>query len=284
MIMPMRVRPPLLLNAALAIFLVAAFAAVRSPVPAAASQAPAQPQKSVADGVYTDAQRTRGQQIYTTECADCHGADLNGSDTAPSLSGFEFVGAWKGTTVGELFEKIGTMPPTSPGKLSPQQSADVLAFIISRNNFPAGPTELAADVAALKGIRFEAAQGAAADVPAPNRSVLDGVYTEEQNRRGQAVYADACASCHAATLAGADVVPALAGADFLGKWTGATAGELFERIRTTMPQASPGSLSPQQYADILAHIFSRNRFPAGRTPLDGDLAALRMIRIETSKR
>jgi len=282
--MPKRVRPPLLLNAAFVIFLVAAFASVRSPVRAAAPQTPGQGQKSVADGVYTDAQRTRGQQIYTTECADCHGADLNGSDTAPSLSGVEFVGAWKGTTVDELFEKIRTMPPTSPGKLSPPQSADVLAFVISRNNFPAGPTELAADVAALKGIRFEGAQGAAADVPAPNRSVLDGVYTEEQNRRGQAIYANSCASCHSASLAGADVVPALVGADFLGKWTGATAGELFERIRTTMPQASPGSLSPQEYADIVAHIFNRNRFPAGRAPLDGDLAALRMIRIETSKR
>jgi len=282
--MPKRVRPPLLLSAAFVIFLVAAFASVRSPVRAAAPQTPGQGQKSVADGVYTDAQRTRGQQIYTTECADCHGADLNGSDTAPSLSGVEFVGAWKGTTVDELFEKIRTMPPTSPGKLSPPQSADVLAFVISRNNFPAGPTELAADVAALKGIRFEGAQGAAADVPAPNRSVLDGVYTEEQNRRGQAIYANSCASCHSASLAGADVVPALVGADFLGKWTGATAGELFERIRTTMPQASPGSLSPQEYADIVAHIFNRNRFPAGRAPLDGDLAALRMIRIETSKR
>ena len=279
----MRVRPPLLLHAAVAIFLVAVFAAVRWPVRAAA-QAPGQPQKSLADGVYTDAQRARGQQIYTTECADCHGADLNGSDTAPSLSGFEFVGAWKGTTVGELFEKIGTMPPTTPGKLSPQQTADVLAFIISRNNFPAGQTELAADAAALKGIRFEGAPGGAADVPVPTRSVLDGVYTEEQNRRGQAAYADACASCHATSLAGADVVPALAGADFLGKWTGATAGELFERIRTTMPQASPGSLSPQQYADIVAHIFSRNRFPAGSTPLASDLAALRTIRIEASKR
>ena len=50
-------------------------------------------------------------------------------------------------------------------------------------------------------------------------------------------------------------MPALAGQDFLGKWTGATANELFERIRTTMPQASPGSLSPQQYVDIVAHIF-----------------------------
>ena len=122
------------------------------------------------------------------------------------------------------------------------------------------------------------------DDPEPDRSVLQGVYTEEQRKRGQGVYADACASCHAAALTGADVVPALVGPDFLGKWTGATAGELFERIRSTMPQDSPGSLSPQQYADVVALIFNRNKFPAGRTPLPDDDAALRMIRIETSKK
>ena len=279
--MSRNVRPNQMLSAALAIFGVVAATAMRSPVRASAQQAPP---RSVADGVYTEEQRTRGQAIYTAECADCHGADLTGGDTAPSLSGYEFVAAWKGTTVGELFEKVRTMPPTSPGKLSPQQSADVLAFILSKNNFGAGTTELTGDVAALKSIAFDSGQGGADAAPEPNRSVMDGVYTEEQNRRGQAAYADACATCHGPALSGADVVPALAGQDFLGKWTGATANELFERIRTTMPQASPGSLSPQQYVDIVAHIFSRNRFPAGRTPLDPDAAALKMIRIETSKK
>ena len=122
------------------------------------------------------------------------------------------------------------------------------------------------------------------DNPEPDRSVLQGVYTEEQRKRGEGVYADACASCHAAALTGADVVPALVGPDFLGKWTGATAGELFEQIRSTMPQDSPGSLSPQQYADVVALIFNKNKFPAGRTPLPDDDAALRLIRIETAKK
>ena len=127
-------------------------------------------------------------------------------------------------------------------------------------------------------------QRSTTDNPEPDRSVLQGVYTEEQRKRGQGVYADACASCHAAALTGADVVPALVGADFLGKWTGATAGELFEQIRSTMPQDSPGSLTPQQYVDVLALIFNKNKFPAGHIPLPDDYAALRMIRIETSKK
>jgi S-disulfanyl-L-cysteine oxidoreductase SoxD len=282
MIMSPNVRPRRVVVAAVAIFVVVAVGSILSPVRAVARHAADEPQRSVADGVYTDAQRARGQAIYATECADCHSADLTGGDNAPSLAGYEFVAAWKGATAGELFEQIRMEPPASPGKLSPQQSADVLAFIISKNNFRAGQTELVGDLATLKSIQFGGAP--VAPSPEPDRSVLDGVYTDEQSTRGQGVYADACATCHAAALTGGDVVPTLVGPDFLGKWTGATAGELFERISTTMPQTSPGSLSPQQYADILALIFNKNRFPAGRKPLDGDYAALRMIRIETSKK
>jgi S-disulfanyl-L-cysteine oxidoreductase SoxD len=254
----------------------------------AAGQTGATPQPSVADGVYSAEQSGRGQRIYADTCASCHGADLSGGATlagdVPSLAGVDFVGAWNGSTLGDLFERVRTMPPTSPGSLSAQQYADVLAFILSKNGFPAGQTDLTADAAALTAIRFEGSSAPVKTAPEPNRSVMDGVYEEEQSRRGQGVYADACASCHAAGLTGADVVPALVGQDFLNKWIGATAGELFERIRSTMPQASPGSLTPQQYADILAFIFNRNKFPAGRQALPDDSATLGMIRIETSKR
>ena len=279
----MRVRPTHLLTTALAIFVVVAVASFGSPGRAAALLAP-DDQRAVTDGVYTDAQRTRGQAIYAAECSDCHAADLTGRDNAPALAGDEVMAAWKGSTAGDLFEKIRSMPPANPGKLSPQQSADVLAHILSKNGLQAGQTELVGDLATLSSIRFAGSPTPVAADPEPDRSVLQGVYTEEQRRRGQGVYADACASCHAAALTGAEVVPALVGPDFLGRWTGATAGELFERIRSTMPQTSPGSLSPQQYADIVAFIFNKNRFPAGRTPLPGDYTALRMIRIETSKR
>lgn len=281
-------RPAQVLTAALGSFALFVVASIDSPIRAAGPQA--SPQRSVADGVYSAEQSGRGQQIYTNTCATCHGKDLAGGATlagdVPSLAGAEFVAAWNGTTADELFEKIrGSMPPTGPGTLSAQQYADVLAFIFSKNNFPAGQTDLAADAAALKTIRFEGGKvTAAAAGPEPDRSVLDGVYVDDQTKRGQGIYTEACASCHAAALTGGDVVPALVGQEFLSKWTGATAGELFERIRTTMPQGNPGSLSPQQYADVIAYIFNRNKFPAGRKALDGDPAALRMIRIEASKK
>jgi mono/diheme cytochrome c family protein len=254
----------------------------------AAWQPGAAPQRSIGDGVYSTEQSGRGQRIYADTCASCHSADLSGGATlagdVPSLAGADFVGAWNGSTLGDLFERVRTMPPTAPGTLSAQQYADVMAYILSKNGFPAGQADLGSDAAALTAIRFEGSSVPVKTAPEPNRSVLDGVYEEEQSKRGQGVYAEACASCHAAGLTGADVVPALIGQDFISKWTGATAGELFERIRTTMPQASPGSLSPQQYAEILAFIFNRNKFPAGRQTLTGDAEALGMIRIETSKK
>jgi mono/diheme cytochrome c family protein len=119
---------------------------------------------------------------------------------------------------------------------------------------------------------------------APERSVLDGVFAETQSKRGAAVYADACANCHAPTLGGKDVVPPLAGPDFIGHWNGSTVGDLFERIRTSMPPGRPGTLSPQQYTDVLAYILDKNSFPAASEELERDQAVLGTIRIETSKK
>ena len=238
-------------------------------------------------GVYTEAQSKRGETVYAATCANCHGATLAGGATlvgdVPALTGDEFRAAFRGLTAADVFDVIRTdMPLDKPGKLSPQESTDVLAFILSKNDFPAGPAELSADAAALKAIKIE---GAAADAaPAPDRSVLDGVFAETQSKRGAAVYANACSNCHAPTLGGKDVIPPLAGPDFLGHWNGSTAGDLFERIRTSMPQDRPGTLSAQQYADVLAFILDKNRFPAGSEELEGDHAVLGMIRIETSKK
>jgi mono/diheme cytochrome c family protein len=120
--------------------------------------------------------------------------------------------------------------------------------------------------------------------PAAERSVWDGVYSEAQSQRGEKVYTDSCASCHGPDLAGSQIVPALVGDEFLMKWNGAVAGDLFELMRTTMPQDSPESLKPPQYADVLAFVFSKNRMPTGNTELAADFDALKTIRIEPSKK
>jgi mono/diheme cytochrome c family protein len=121
----------------------------------------AQQSASVWDGVYSQAQASRGETLYSKECASCHGAALDGSGQAPPLSGADFKGNWNGQSVDDLFEKVKTsMPADQPGKLSREQNADILAFLLGFNGFPAGPKDLPGDAATLQRIRFESAKPA----------------------------------------------------------------------------------------------------------------------------
>jgi len=116
-----------------------------------------------------------------------------------------------------------------------------------------------------------------------SRSVWDGMYTDEQATRGATLYSQFCASCHGATLGGGEMAPALVGGDFSSNWNGLTLGDLFERMRTSMPQNDPGGLSRQQNADILAYMLSSNKFPAGTTELARDTEVLKQIRFQSLK-
>jgi S-disulfanyl-L-cysteine oxidoreductase SoxD len=119
----------------------------------------AQSAASVWDGVYTQEQASRGKTLYSKECASCHGQALDGSGQAPPLSGADFKSNWNGQTVDDLFEKVQTsMPADQPGKLSRAENADILAFVLGNNGFPAGSKELSADAAVLQKIRFETAK------------------------------------------------------------------------------------------------------------------------------
>jgi quinoprotein glucose dehydrogenase len=115
---------------------------------------------------------------------------------------------------------------------------------------------------------------------AGSRSVWDGVYTTEQAARGSAQYASQCASCHGTALTGGESAPPLAGADFFSNWNGLTVGDLFERIRVSMPADRPGKLTREQDADILAYMLSMNQFPPGKSELERQTEALKQIRIE----
>ena len=117
----------------------------------------------------------------------------------------------------------------------------------------------------------------------PTKSVWDGVYTEEQATRGKALYSQECASCHGSELTGGEMAPPLAGGEFMAGWDGLTIGDLFERVRISMPQNSPGSLSGQQNADILAFVFSANKFPAGQAEMPKEAGILKTIKFEVKK-
>jgi cytochrome c len=127
------------------------------------AQAPA----SVWAGVYTEQQAKRGEVLYKQECAACHGEALEGNGQTeraerlaralPPLSGDVFKGNWNGRPLSDLFDKMKkTMPRDDPGKISLNQNADILAYMLKFNEFPSGKAELPADPSLLTETRFEA--------------------------------------------------------------------------------------------------------------------------------
>lgn len=128
------------------------------------------------------------------------------------------------------------------------------------------------------------AAGFHATLRAQAKSVAEGVYTAEQAERGAKVYGEQCASCHGEKMEGvADLFPALVGDPFLKNWTGKSVGELYEKIATTMPALEPGSMKPDQVADVVAHILSTSKYPAGSTALADSAEPLKQIKIDAPK-
>jgi S-disulfanyl-L-cysteine oxidoreductase SoxD len=115
------------------------------------------------------------------------------------------------------------------------------------------------------------------------KTVWDGVYTEEQAKRGADVYAEKCAMCHGDSLGGVESAPPLTGPAFYANWEGESLNALFERIRMSMPLDNPGSLSRAQNADVVAHMLKVGGYPAGTTPLEGQAGALTGLKVLTYK-
>jgi len=125
---------------------------------------------------------------------------------------------------------------------------------------------------------------AAPPAPAPaTQSVLDGVFTDEQAKRGQEVYTTNCAHCHGNSLQGGEEAPPLAGEDFIKNWTGMTVGDVVERARRSMPEDDPGSLTRQQYTDVTTYILGANRYPTGKTELPIETEKQKLIKVEAIK-
>ncbi|MEO8301325.1 MAG: cytochrome c [Rhizomicrobium sp.] len=120
------------------------------------SGAQAQPRQSVWDGVYSEEQAGRGQTLFQQSCARCHGANLSGTFETPPLVG-RFIPYWAGTSLDALFDYVSTaMPLDRPGSLAPRANADIVAFMLKANGFPAGTKELGPDN--LNAISFDAAR------------------------------------------------------------------------------------------------------------------------------
>jgi cytochrome c5 len=98
------------------------------------------------------------------------------------------------------------------------------------------------------------------------------LYTELQATDGAAVWTKTCSSCHESK----DVTSA----DFRTKWGGRALFELYEQIRTTMPDDAPGTLTAEEYTNSVAYILKLNGRPAGETKLVADSATMSGMKIE----
>ena len=143
-------------------------------------------------------------------------------------------------------------------------------------------TQVVGVAAVLFAVCAGAAVKAAAQAPAagPGTTVWAGVYTDEQAKRGEAVAAKLCTSCHGPDLSGGEAGPALVGLEFIGNWNALSTADFFDRVHATMPADAPGTLTPQQTSDVMAYVLKLNKYPAGQTELPTDLAALKNIKIE----
>ncbi len=123
----------------------------------AAAEADIASARSVRGGVYTEAQAMRGEAAYRAHCVECHGEDLRGAHMTPSMVGMGFTFRWRNRNLFDFYEGMRTtMPQSAPGGLSANVYADLVAFILARNGYPAGDAELPLEENLLRGIVIEA--------------------------------------------------------------------------------------------------------------------------------
>jgi mono/diheme cytochrome c family protein len=126
------------------------------------------------------------------------------------------------------------------------------------------------------------------------KTIWDGIYTEEQARRGERVFKSECSYCHRDDLAGGFLddgvgrAPALAGPRAFGsslveRWKDLTLTDMVASIAATMPQQRPTSLTLQAYVDVVGYLFSKNNIPAGSVELPVDVETLGQLLITQKK-
>jgi mono/diheme cytochrome c family protein len=103
--------------------------------------------RRVMDGLYSVEQATRGRAAYMKGCAECHMPDLGGKEYAGPLAGFGFQLKWADASVAELYGRVRSMPLGRPGSMAPQEYLDIVAYILQKNEYPAGQEELTGAVA-----------------------------------------------------------------------------------------------------------------------------------------
>ena len=209
-----------------------------------------------------------GRQLYQDNCALCHQDSGTGNPpTFPALSGNDQLGELT-LVISNIRQGAGAMP--SFPNLTGSEISSLANYVRNAwdNNFGRVTT---VDVTAVLGGLGEITEVA---------SVWQGVYTEAQASRGQGVYDGACGLCHGRRLNGAPddpdmrSTPPLARARFIREWEGRSLAALFEYTRATMPENNPGSLTDDEYVDVIAYMLSVSGMPAGDDELPPDPQSL----------
>jgi mono/diheme cytochrome c family protein len=139
-----------------------ALALASARVPAEPARAQSRP--SIWAGTYTTAQADRGRTAYLDHCARCHGETA--ATARYPLFGAGFVDQWEERTLADLFRKISdTMPPGAVATVTDRDKIDVVAYLLQRNDFPAGDAELTTQADALAAMQIVGKTG-----PRPIRS------------------------------------------------------------------------------------------------------------------
>ena len=119
-------------------------------------------QLSIWDGVYTEAQASRGEFIYEGACGFCHGYRLDGAAddpdmrSSPPLARAKFLRDWEGRSLAVLFElSKTTMPEDNPDSLGDQEYVDIIAYMLTVGGMPNGDTELSPDSQSLAQILIQ---------------------------------------------------------------------------------------------------------------------------------
>jgi polar amino acid transport system substrate-binding protein len=106
--------------------------------------------------VYSAAQASQGEAVYSTQCVSCHGATLEGN-IGPALKGSQFqqMAAAQQLTGASLLAVIAaSMPKSNPGGLTSAQYAQLTAYILQQNGYPAGTAPLSANDPKLQALRL----------------------------------------------------------------------------------------------------------------------------------
>lgn len=269
------------------IVLLAGAAALAFSIPAPMSARVQARQAPPWDGTFSAAQVKRGEALYNGNCVACHSKDLAGGDRAPALAGAGFKSRWGARPLAELLDYTQVqMPLNGPGGLNRHQSADILAFMLSRNGAAAG----------AKDLWFDGPEGGSAPVrrsadylkvATPSTRKGEAFYSPAQATRGKRAFNYHCAFCHTVdpkTSTPADLLQALPstfGGHFLervvdGKMVYPNVLMLYSKL-LSMPASNVKSITEQQRVDIAAYILQANGYPSGPDEIPVDVDAMRLM-------